>query len=566
MKTLRIWWWVAIGSLIACGGGGDTGKIAAPPIVSTVSVTLARSPIAVGSITTANVVARDAQGASIAGRAVTWNSSNLSVAVVDGSGTITALAEGTAFIAATVDGVKGVALLTVTRAPVASITVTLGATSVRSNDSTFAIATLYGSNGQTLTDRHIEWRSDNSAVATITGSGMIMALSPGLSTITAVCEGISAGSLLTVTPDQVASVVVRVNKNSLLPYETAQASATLADRHGNLLDDRNISWLSSKTDVATISTTGQILAIAPGTTTITAVSEGVSGSSIIDVTFAEVASVTVTPSHVTMVPVQSMRLIATVRDNRQNVLTNRSLTWTSSNDLVAVVGTDGTVITIAPGTAQITATSDGIAGSANITVTLVGIATLTLSPTSIVMTAGETRTMVVTARDTAGNVLNNRHITWSSSNSSVANGFAYGDTLVVTGLQAGTSLITAQSGGQQVTAPVTISAPSVNVCALIAGAAVYGSDGTYLGRFTNRFDFESVLNTVGPYGSSYGAFSTNNISGTYGSAYGNLSARNPLANSPPLVVKDGSVYAFYTANATKLPRVAPAFALTCNFP
>ncbi len=44
-----------------------------------------------------------------------------------------------------------------------------------------------------------------------------------------------------------------------------------------------------------------------------------------------------------------------------------------------------------------------------------------------------------------------------------------------------------------------------------------GDDGRYLGRFTNRFDSESVLNEFGQYGSRFAANSTNNEFGTYGS-------------------------------------------------
>ena len=58
-----------------------------------------------------------------------------------------------------------------------------------------------------------------------------------------------------------------------------------------------------------------------------------------------------------------------------NVLSGRSVIWTSSNPLIADVTSGGTVIGVAPGVATITATSEGRAGSTSATVTAVATAT-----------------------------------------------------------------------------------------------------------------------------------------------------------------------------------------------
>jgi len=72
---------------------------------------------------------------------------------------------------------------------------------------------------------------------------------------------------------------------------TTQLNATASDADGNVLGDRSISWSSSSRAVATVSSSGVVTGVSAGLVTITATSEGVSGS----------ASITVTPASVQIV-------------------------------------------------------------------------------------------------------------------------------------------------------------------------------------------------------------------------------------------------------------------------
>jgi len=182
------------------------------------------------------------------------------------------------------------------------------------------------------------------------------------------------------------------------------------------------------------------------------------------------------------------------------------------------------------------------------------------------MVAGDVRLLIATIRDAAGTLLTGRATSWISSNLSVVNGTTFGDIVAVTALAPGVATVTATVEGKSASTTITVAPGSTSVCATIAGASVFGDDGQYLGRFTNQFDSQSILNTFSNYGSQFSATSTNNTFGTYGSAFSNLSARNSLASRPPSIVKNNQAIAFYTTNALKTPGVSPAFALTCNFP
>src|SRR5437588_359610 len=82
-----------------------------------------------------------------------------------------------------------------------------------------------------------------------------------------------------------------------------------------------------------------------------------------------VASVSVSPATSSMQVGGTAQFSAVTRDANNNVLTERVVNWSSSNTTVGTVSASGLVTAVAAGTAQITATSEGQIGSANLTVT-----------------------------------------------------------------------------------------------------------------------------------------------------------------------------------------------------
>src|SRR5256884_5809203 len=84
-----------------------------------------------------------------------------------------------------------------------------------------------------------------------------------------------------------------------------------------------------------------------------------------------VASVAVAPSTSSLTVGDTLRLVATVKDASGNVLTDRVVTWASSDPAVATVSGTGLVTALRAAAQQvtITATSETMSGSAGITVT-----------------------------------------------------------------------------------------------------------------------------------------------------------------------------------------------------
>src|SRR5687768_11109863 len=81
-----------------------------------------------------------------------------------------------------------------------------------------------------------------------------------------------------------------------------------------------------------------------------------------------IASVTVTPATLTLTARDSALLTASVGGSNGTVLTNRTVTWSTSDASVVSVSTPGRIRALKAGTARITATAEGKSGFADITV------------------------------------------------------------------------------------------------------------------------------------------------------------------------------------------------------
>jgi uncharacterized protein YjdB len=452
--------------ITACSSGGTTvvdveKKTPAP--VASVSVTLPSSSLVVGQTQRGIATARDASGAVLSDRPITWQSSSASIASVSDAGMISGIAPGSVMLSAASEGVSGQAPMTVSPlppVPVATVSVVLTASSLVVGQTAQGTATLKDASGNILSGRAATWQTSNAAVGTVSSTGAISAISAGSTTITATSEGISGTAALTVTaqpPVPVASVTVSPASSTLQIGGTAQLSAVTRDANNAVLTGRVISWSSSSTAVATVSATGLVTAVTAGSATITASSEGKSGTSAITVSApapVPVASVTVSPATSTLPVGGTAQLSAVTRDANNAVLTGRVISWSSGSQAVATVSASGLVTAVAAGSATITALSEGKSGTSAITVSAPApVASVTVSPAAPTVQVGGSVQLTAVTRDANGTVLTGRAITWSSSLTTVATVSGSG---LVNALVAGAATITAASGSASGTAAITV--------------------------------------------------------------------------------------------------------------
>jgi uncharacterized protein YjdB len=218
----------------------------------------------------------------------------------------------------------------------------------------------------------------------------------------------------------IATLPLNEPMEELLIGTTRQLIAGPVNEDGRYVGGQTVTWSSSNSAVVEVSPAGLATARSSGNVTITASAGGASGTIEMKVRFP-VGQVSVTPTGRTIRREGAVQLSATVTDQSGIVRTNRTVTWSSSNPAVATVSSTGLVSGVTDGTVQISASSEGVSGSA--TVTVFGspvVATITVTPANPLRGQGMTQQMVATARAGSGTIITDAVITWSSANPSVA--------------------------------------------------------------------------------------------------------------------------------------------------
>ena len=231
-----------------------------------------------------------------------------------------------------------------------------------------------------------------------------------------------------------ASLTLKNVRNYTLKATVSPSNAT----------NKNVTWTSSNTKVATVDANGNVKAVGSGTATITAKSNnGKTATCKVTVSNPAVVSVTSVGLNTTSITLKNVRnytLKATVSPSNA---TNKNVTWTSSNTKVATVDANGNVKAIGAGTATITAKSNnGKTATCKVTVinpAQVNVTSVKLNKTSTTIVKGRKEKLTATINPSNAT---NKNVTWISSNTRVAKVDANGE---VEAIGAGTATITAKS-------------------------------------------------------------------------------------------------------------------------
>ena len=323
------------------------------------------------------------------------------------------------------------------------------------------------------------WSSENTSVATVSGTGVVTGVSLGSVRIAASSGGKSGVATVVVVPQGVASVRVTPNLAGITVGGTVHLQAQPLDAAGNSLDGRTVTWSSDNEAVATVDTSGVVTGVSTGTATVTATSEGKTGTAGINVGAAVAASITVEPTSVTVTTGQSSQLTATVKDASGNVISGAPVSWTVDNSGIALVSSTGLVAGQSAGSATVTATSGAAHVNVPVTVTLPPANAVIVSPSTVALLITQQQQLTGTVTDAAGHPLSGQTITWQSDNTGVATVSSSG---LVTAVLPGSAIITGTSGAASGDAHVTVSLVPVRRVTVTPDALAFtqGDAGTQL--------------------------------------------------------------------------------------
>lgn len=302
-----------------------------------------------------------------------WSSSSTSVLTIDQNGLSLAVGPGTSTVSVTSGSVSASTSVTVTTATLVSLAIA-PANSAMPDDATkqFTATGTFSDNSTQDMTQSVLWSSSTPTVATITNLGFVSSLSTGTTTITAMLGSVSNSTTLTVSNVKLVSIAIspanpRVQKGTSLKLT---AVGTYSD--GSTATLTNVSWRSSKNNLANMRGNGILHAKKAGTLTVTASAFGITGSTSVTIGTGTLVSVDITPANPTVAHggTQQFVAIGTFSDGSTQDVSIQSH-WSSTIPSVATIANApvnaGLATTFSTGVTTIGVNRGGTTASTNLT-------------------------------------------------------------------------------------------------------------------------------------------------------------------------------------------------------
>ena len=479
------------GVVSGLGPGGARIVAQAGPHADTVSLTVLQALVGV-EITPDSALARaagdtvtfqargvDPRGDEVPGVSIVWSVQDPAVARHLGGGRFETLAQGSTTVGVTASGpatVPGNRVSAQELTATAKLVVMQGILSlgVSPGELTFAAlgetATLVADprkrDGTPFSGAQLSWRSTNTSVATVDGTGQVTAVGNGTARVIVSGDGLEASADVHVV-QTVASLSISPESHTLRAKdETVQFDADVRDSNDQPVLGAQVSWSSSDPEVASIDQTGLATAHKSGSAEITAeVADGGAGAARAPAAVMASANLLVDlpPAAISLEPEEiiftalgeSRQARATVMDAGGTTLDD-PVTWGSSDAGVVSVSTEGEVVAVGNGSASVTATAGPATASLNVTVTQL-VDRITVDPTELTLLRGEMGELTAYPLDFLGNPIASPEILWRSSDGAVAQVVPSGaNTALVTGVGGGSTVIRAISNSRAAEALVTV--------------------------------------------------------------------------------------------------------------
>ncbi len=306
---------------------------------------------------------------------ITFTSSDESIATVN-NGRVTFKGYGTATITATTASGKTAACTVKINRAVSGVRLDYSKLSLKTGETAALTATVYPSNAA---NKAVKWISSAPDVASVDQTGKITALKPGITTITVETEdgGYTATCNVTVIDSSIVSVTgVKLSATvaELTIGNSKQLTAAISPTNAT---NKGVTWSSSNTNVASVSSSGVVVAKGEGTATITVKTDdgGYTAACTIRVSKPSPSVVAVTGVKLSAIGIElpvggSKRLSATITPSNA---TNKGVTWSSDNTSVAAVNSSGLITAKGEGTATVTVRTDDGGYTATCKITVVPV-------------------------------------------------------------------------------------------------------------------------------------------------------------------------------------------------
>ncbi|MER2497085.1 Ig-like domain-containing protein [Vibrio neptunius] len=426
-----------------------------------------------------------------------WQSSDQTIGEFIQSGVLQSKASGVVSVAFSKDNLTSNPVeVKVTDATITDITITPSVVKLAKGhyQPLTAIATYNNGLSSDISDS-VNWKPDVATTANVSTSGVLSGVMVGTTTVTAMKEGVTSNSVdvevtnavitdISVTPPSVS--VAKGHNQSL------QAKATYSDGTSSTISD-SVTWIPNDSSIATVTSQGLLTGGKVGTTTLTAMKDGVTSNSIdLNVTNAVLKEITITSPSVSVAKGQKQRLTAmgTYSDGTTSDISD-FVNWKATHNNIAIVTPKGLLSGIQAGATTLTAMKEGVtSNTVNVEVTNAVITDISVTPPTVSIAKGQKQRLTANATysdNTSSDISDS--VTWIPNDSNIANVTSKG---LLAGGKVGDTTLTAMKDGitsnsidvdvtKAVLKEITITPTSISVAKgqkqRLTAMAIY-SDGT----------------------------------------------------------------------------------------
>ncbi len=271
-----------LATVCLCTAAAACGNSDAPltaPVAASVQITVAKATLEVGESSAFTAEALDARGSPFPD--IVWSATPASIIAVSESGVVTAIGQGTGVVSASAGTQRATVSVSVLRGTVTQVTIAGVQGPLSAGTTTALTAVSKDARGTTLSGRATVWSSSEPTVVSIDQAGMARAIVPGSATLSATVEGQSTSVTVAVVPGTVSSVTLSPSQATIAVGESLSVHFQARDTIGNVTTIPPPTWTSSSPSVASVSTSGVVTALSPGSTSITATSGSSSAVALI---------------------------------------------------------------------------------------------------------------------------------------------------------------------------------------------------------------------------------------------------------------------------------------------
>jgi uncharacterized protein YjdB len=334
------------------------------------------------------------------------------------------------------------------------------------------------------------WTVANAAVLGVSNTGLVTALSAGTTTVTASYGSLSIQrSISVISVKALANLSISPTSLTLAIASAQQLSVTgLYTDNSTEAFDSLVTWESSNSGIASVSNSGEVLAVSAGTVSITASVGAISSSLSVTVSPATLQSIVVSSQNTQIASGLTSTFSAKglYSDGSEQNLSNQ-VVWSVSDVSKALINAEtGLLSALQAGTASVIATKEGLRGSLSITVSPATLTDIAITPSVISLAKGSSENINVTAifSDNTKQDVSDQ-VEWSNSNNLVAS--IEENSYTVLALAEGLTTLSASLSGQQADLSVTVtdaelaslSLSPVNASIPLGRSQQYSAQGTY---------------------------------------------------------------------------------------